>query len=489
MVDYSVERANRYIQEHQVEVNPRYRCGFHAMPPLGWINDPNGLCYFKGQYHLFCQYNPYDAKWGPMHWGHWVSKDMLRWKWIGVAMAPDTPADKNGVFSGHAIVEGDTLIVMYTGVTFTAEGEERQQQCIARSTDGIHFIKDPANPVIPIELLPPGSDPRNFRDPKLFKTADGYRATMASRNETGGRLLVYTSNDLIHWELGGVFASGVGEMLECPDYHQIDGKDVMISCVMNMPKDGYRFPHDNPVVYLLGKTSEPKTAFSIERFEALESGLNFYAPQAVDGPDGCVMIGWMPGWGGRFPTQYLNHHWCGCISFARILRVQGDKVYQEPIPALSRLRTEAKPVHAVLKDGEKLHGTHTDRTEFCLNMKTDEPFEMEFFAGEQKGFLVGFDPKTKQLKIDRNGCGYSTKEENNFPEAAVAVLADPFDALELQIILDTCMVEIFANHGERTLSACVYPIGNGEWQWRLTAQGDCNVQGMVYDLKRADEIE
>ena len=489
MMEHSTERANQYILNHQTEINQRYRCSFHAMPPIGWINDPNGLCYFKGQYHLFCQYYPYDAKWGPMHWGHWTSKDLLRWEWIGVAMAPDTPADEKGVFSGHAIVEGDTLIVMYTGVTFTPDGEERQQQCIARSTDGIHFVKDPANPVIPTSLLPPGSDPRNFRDPKLFKTAHGYRATMASRNETGGRLLVYTSDDLKNWKLGGVFASGVGEMLECPDYHEIDGKDVMISCVMNMPKDGYRFPHSNPVTYLLGKTNEEKTAFSIERFEALESGINLYAPQAVDGPDGCVMIGWMPGWGSRFPTQYLGHGWCGCISFPRLLHVFGNKVYQEPIPALRRLRGAAHSVQSVLAGGEMLTGTHTDRAEFCLNIKSDAAFEMQLFADEQNGFLIRFDPVTKLMTIDRNGCGHPTVDEQGLPQAVTAILNDPFDVLELHILLDNFTVEIFANHGERTFSTCVYPQKSDVWQWQLTAQGKCDIQGTVYDLKRADELE
>lgn len=488
-MEHSVERANQYIQEHLEQVDPRYRCDFHAMPPIGWINDPNGFCYFKGQYHLFCQYYPYDAKWGPMHWGHWASKDLLKWEWLGVAMAPDTPADQNGVFSGHALVEGETLIVMYTGVTFTAEGEERQQQCIARSTDGIHFIKDPANPVIPTSLLPKGSDPRNFRDPKLFKTEDGYRAIMASRNESGGRLLVYQSNDLTHWELAGVFASDVGEMLECPDYHQIDGKDVMISCVMNMPKDGYRFPHSNPVTYLLGKTNEKKTAFNIERFEALESGINFYAPQCVDRPDGCVMIGWMPGWRSLFPTQYLQHGWCGCMSFPRILHTLGDKVYQQPIPALARLRGEAHPVQAALKNGGEMTGLHTDHAEFCLNIKVDAPCELGLFGGEENEFLIRFDPAEKLLSIDRNGCGHPTVDEQGIARGVSTMLSDPFDTLDIHILVDTFTVEIFVNHGERTLSTCVYPIQKVHWQWRISARGLCEVQGTVYDLKPLDEIE
>lgn len=492
VMEHSVERANRYLQEQAPEINPQFRTGFHAMPPVGWINDPNGLCYYRGQYHLFCQYYPYDAKWGPMHWGHWTSPDLLQWKWVGVALAPDTPADCNGVFSGHAIVEGDTLIAMYTGVSLTPEGEERQQQCIARSTDGIHFVKDPNNPVISTADLPEGSDPRNFRDPKLFKAKneDGYRAVMASRDKTGGRLLVYCSTDLTHWSLGGIFASGVGEMLECPDYHTIDGQDVLISCVMNMPQDGYRFPHTNPVTYLLGRTDEKQTSFAIDTFEALDCGPNFYAPQAVDGPDGCVLIGWMPGWGIDFPTQYLHHNWCGHASFPRVLHIHNNKVYQEPIPALSNLRKNPRTIDARLSSGEKITGKHTKCTEFCFNIRSDAPFELSIFndAEKQNGFLIGYNPSKHLLRMNRNTCGYPTAQKNGVPDITCAQLTDVGQTLNLHIILDTCTVELFANHGEKAMSACVYPEGQSPWYWSFTAQSNCDVQGEIYDLKSASEI-
>lgn len=141
------------------------------------MNDPNGFCFYKGEYHLFYQYHPYDAHWGPMHWGHAVSKDLLHWTHLPAALAPDSDYDQDGCFSGSAMALPDSrLMLMYTGVKKEVLPDEKvvvkQTQCLACG-DGINFVKYSQNPVLTENDLPEGGSSADFRDPKIFKAADG----------------------------------------------------------------------------------------------------------------------------------------------------------------------------------------------------------------------------------------------------------------------------------------------------------------------------
>lgn len=161
----TVERANAFLKEHSGKTMGRYRPRYHACVLVGWANDPNGLIFFGGKAHLFCQYNPYHPYWESMHWGHFVSTDLIRWEFLPVALAPDQNYDcGGGCFSGTALEREGKLVLMYTGVA-----KNVQQQCLAVSEDGVTFEKAAANPVIPASLLPEGCSGRDFRDPKVFE--------------------------------------------------------------------------------------------------------------------------------------------------------------------------------------------------------------------------------------------------------------------------------------------------------------------------------
>ncbi len=475
----SIQEAEDYIRLHQSDVKERYRPAFHASAPVGWINDPNGLCWFRGMYHMFGQYHPYSAKWGPMHWGHWVSSDLLHWEWKGVAMAPDQDYDHAGVFSGTALVEGDTLVLMYTGVSEMQDGKLCQQQCIARSTDGIHFVKDPANPVIRISDLPPDVPPRDFRDPKLFRTADGYRAIMAARNEQGGEILVYSSPDLAEWKLEGRYAEGIGRMLECPDYHRIDGEDVLIFCVIGLPEEPGRFPCGHTAAYMTGKTKENPVGFQAESFEAVDLGLNFYAPQALDGPDGCILTAWLPGPSGIVPTDELGHQWAGVMALPRILHVKDGKLIQEPVGEIRKLRAKKQCFHEVLTEGVPLKGKHERCSEWVMHLKADREVVLKFFKGEGPGFCVTWDPEADTLTMDRDGCGYDMS--GKLPSKVTANLGRKSGEITLDLIVDNCIAELFVNGGERVMSASVYP-KDADDEWVLTSSGSCEAEVTCYDL-------
>ncbi|MDD3411735.1 MAG: glycoside hydrolase family 32 protein, partial [Eubacteriales bacterium] len=200
-----LQKAQATLDAARAAVNPRYRPGFHLSVPAGWMNDPNGFGLGGGRYQLFYQYHPYSTVWGPMHWGHWSSEDLLHWREEPIALAPDEAFDAAGCFSGTSLEQDGKLYLLYTGVREEAGCEKKlQQQCAAESDDCVHFEKWRDNPVIGQELLPAGASPFDFRDPKISRTETGYRAIVASKGAQGGQLLRFDSDDLHHWRYTGV---------------------------------------------------------------------------------------------------------------------------------------------------------------------------------------------------------------------------------------------------------------------------------------------
>ena len=323
---FTIQRANQSVSELAKSVVDTYRPSYHILPPCGWINDPNGFCFYHGEYHLFCQFNPYSAEWATMHWGHWTSKDLLHWNWHGVALAPDQPYDQSGCFSGHAIADGDVLYLLYTGVKTGEDGLEYQQQCLAKSDDGFNFVKSENNPVVPTALQPEGSMAADFRDPKVFRHGEGFRIMVASKGPSGGDYLFYDSADLEHWVFVKKHIEGLGTMLECPDYFTLDGHTVTVASVMNMPPDGLRYPNTQPVVSMLDVETRGPVCVSIDY------GFDFYAPQSVQTTDGRrVMIGWLRSWGDDFPPRYLGHGWNNMMTIPRELRIENGALVQYPL--------------------------------------------------------------------------------------------------------------------------------------------------------------
>lgn len=214
--------------------NDRYRLGYHIMPKSGWINDPNGFSYFNGYYHIFYQHYPYAPEWGPMHWGHARSKDLVHWETLPIALTPGDTEDKDGCFSGTGIVKDDTLYLFYTGHHYYGDNDPDhfwQNQNMAFSQDGLHFTKYQHNAIIP---KPPEDNTHHFRDPKVWQHGDDYYMIVGSQNnESLGRIILYRSHDLLSWDyIGPVDMSNgqqiEGYMWECPDLFELDGQHVLL---------------------------------------------------------------------------------------------------------------------------------------------------------------------------------------------------------------------------------------------------------------------
>ena len=251
------------------------------------MNDPNGLVFFKGRYHIFFQHYPYAPRWGQMHWGHAVSDDLLTWEEKDIALWPDQPyEDDGGCFSGSAVVKDGRLYLFYTSVSH----ELGQTQSMAWSDDGETFHKYEGNPVIRSSPL---GDNKDFRDPKVFRYKDGYRMVVGAGLYGIAKMLLFSSEDLINWEYKGELLSDgkFGSCIECPDIFPLEDKYVMMFSSMKA------VPHR--VCFATGDFDGEKFVFDNEEepFFAIEVGPDFYAPQTFEDDKGRrLLLAWMYNW-------------------------------------------------------------------------------------------------------------------------------------------------------------------------------------------------
>lgn len=331
-----LERANQYIQAHRDQVTERPL--FHLTPEVGWMNDPNGFIYYRGQYHLFYQHYPYDTAWSDMHWGHAVSDDLVHWRYLPVALANDTLHDANGCFSGSAIEKDGKLYLMYTGHLDPNLGYDREEdqvvetQCLAYSEDGVTFHKYPGNPVIGKDELPEGYLICDFRDPKIWEAGGVYYCVLSVRNSLRrGEILLFQSHNLTDWTFhSSIYQSQPEEniLLECPDLFRIGDKDVLVVSVMPCDPE-YQQSVENHTLYMIGKLDYENGHFLPESSGLLDYGSTFYAPQSAAGKDGeRIMFGWMHRW--HQPAPPKEYGFTGMMSLPRRLDIQSGRLIQQP---------------------------------------------------------------------------------------------------------------------------------------------------------------
>lgn len=450
MKEELLERANRYIDENKGRVDQRYRPLFHAVAPIGWINDPNGFCFDGERYQLFYQHYPYDSVWNDMHWGHWQSADLVGWEDLPVAMGPDREYDEFGCFSGTALPDGKGgAHILYTGVS---EQGKLQQQCLAYF-DGKRIVKAEKNPVIPASMLPEGYTGQDFRDPKLFRVADGYRAVLAAKYGEGGRFLCFSSENLEDWKLEGVFCEPEGIMPECPDVFGLDGKTVVLYSKIDAGEDPEK--NNRPVVCSVGEMDPEGKTFTGGEWTPIDHGREFYAAQTCEGKNGeRNVIGWMASWEAQYPTAKGEYGWSGMMTLPRVMRLKDGKVVQEPAPGFRKFRGEKKKTTMELEDnGVRMEDVCAKHAEihFRADVKHAESVTLNVMEdGDERVALRWQDGK---LTLDRRSIASS--EAGKF----VPVISMPMEArdgqVEMTVFVDNCAIEVFA--GGQVMSAVAFP--------------------------------
>ncbi len=416
---------------------------FHITGETGWINDPNGLIYYNGQYHAFFQHYPYDTKWGPMHWGHVVSDDLTNWKYLPFALTPGDECDKNGCFSGSAILYNGKLWLMYTGFIENQGGESiRQVQCLAESADGITFKKHGI--VIGEELLPSGYAPCDFRDPKVWFFNDFFWCVIAVRKIEGrGRILLYKSKDLLHWDfVNDLFGEdSKGTMIECPDYNEELG--YLLSCEQFQPSENGIHLNVHTSRWHIGKIDYSTGKFNEVNRGIVDYGFDMYAPQTVAGKN--VLIGWLNMWDRNVPSE--KYGFAGMLTIPRSVSVKDGRLYQEPIVNCE------KAVEAEVKDQLCDRFTKGVITVKATNLK-DINIKMRS-NGVNYTYLT---LKDGEWVFDRSNSGEAITGVEKDLDSLNGIRRMPCSnnrEITLTIVMDEFSVEIFEDG--RALSSTIYP--------------------------------
>jgi len=316
------------------------RFSHHFEPQRGWMNDPNGLVFFKGKYHAFFQHYPHAPRWGQMHWGHAVSEDLIHWEELPVALYPDESyEDDGGCFSGSAVVKDGRLYLFYTSVSHSLG----QTQSVAWSDDGIHFTKYAHNPVI--RENPLGYP--DFRDPKVSWMGDRYHMVVGTGDKNSGKVLVFASRDLLDWHYEGVLFEGAeyAHCIECPDFFRLGEKHVLMFSQIGQKEGAAHFVVGDLVEGRLvnGKICRP------------EWGIDFYAPQTFLHDGRRIMIGWLYHWG-KEPPEGCS--FAGALSIPRELTLAGDRILNYPVKEAWHLLKKESDYVKVSADGITIMDCH-----------------------------------------------------------------------------------------------------------------------------------
>jgi beta-fructofuranosidase len=420
---------------------------FHLLPARNWMNDPNGPIFWKGNYHMFFQYNPNAPVWGDMHWAHSVSPDMIHWNHQPVALAPTSGGpDQDGCFTGSAADVDGTPTIIYTGVKSTTpelatlrDGTHnfRETQCLATSTDSQLRMWEK----IVIPVLQPPQDPllTGFRDPFFWKEGDFWFLGVGSGiRKKGGQVLLYRSKNLRVWESVSVLTSGTwneknttdsvdsGEMWECPDFFQLGSQYVFL------------YSTERKVFWQTGELDKKEMVFHSNKSGFLDSG-SYYAPKTQSASNGeRILWGWIPET--RPEAEYSKAGWAGCMSLPRILSINADGVLEMRVaPQAKKLRgKEIALPSASASNKARLHALREIRIkDVCAEMSLrlrNQPFSLSLMDGSNVFLQLNYDPREsgKELKLN-----------NTFAPLALSANETEF---EIALFLDGSIVELFAGN-------------------------------------------
>ena len=493
------EEAKQPIETDPIEdtmsYTEDYRPQFHFTPKEKWMNDPNGLVYNDGTYHLFYQYYPDSTVWGPMHWGHAVSKDLVKWEHKPIALYPD----ENGlIFSGSAVVDKDNtsgfgtaenppLVAIFT--YHLMEGEKAgktdfQTQGIAYSLDnGDSWTKYSENPVVKNDGF------KDFRDPKVFWNEKTKTWTMLL--VAGDHLQIWNSPNLKKWEKVSEFGKDKGAhggVWECPDMFplKIEGTDevkwvLLISINPGAPNGG------SGTQYFVGDFDG--TTFTTEQTEEkwVDLGRDDYAGVTYNNTPNKerIFIGWMSNW--DYARDTPTEKWRSAMTVPRTLSLHQNngnlQLYNYPIPQFDEIINEAyAESEFTILEGRKnmipLKYGNQSQIEFSLK---NPNVELIFTNQEGDSLAIEIDAMNKLVKFNRAKSGltdFSEKFANGIQQMSITHL--PSETVEIKMLLDHSSLELFINKGQYVMTNQIFPT---EYYSQLTIINTSNEEITIGDFK------
>jgi beta-fructofuranosidase len=426
------------LQKRQQLARDPHRPHYHFLPPNNWMNDPNGLIYWQGQYHMFYQHNPNNPFWGDIHWGHAVSDDLVHWKDLPPALMPDmSPVDDGGCWSGCAFNKNGVPTFFYTGVKNGVQGT-----CVAiGDAELLHLQKDEANP---IEVAPklPGYNQTQYRDPYVWPEGDRWYQVIGTEVRGRGEVLLYHSRDSRDWDyLHPLIPDDIrshltdgADICECPNFFKLGNKHVLIFSVWR----------NNVLHYPIAFVGEFKDLrFYPEYMQRLDWGQYcFYAPLTFEANNRRLMFGWLQEQRSR--EEQTEAGWSGVMSLPRVLSVENSRLKTDFAPELQLLRKEKIGLNVVINESRVLEGVKSDRLELQARFtkSTAERSGITLHHGDEK-ILVYVDWAAKEIVVDTS---------SNFYRGELAFT----ERVDLHLFADNSVLELLANR-EVALTCRVYP--------------------------------
>ncbi|WP_302973455.1 DUF4980 domain-containing protein [Phocaeicola coprocola] len=443
-----------------------YRPVYHHTPVYGWMNDPNGMFYKDGVYHLYFQYNPYGSMWGNMTWGHSTSTDLTHWTYEGTAIVPDA---WGAIFSGSCVVDKDNtagfgkgaVVAFYTSAKSTPWGDIQSQSMAYSLDNGKTFIKYEYNPILT-------STERDFRDPKVFWYAPGKHWVMMLA--VGQEMQIYSSGNLKEWKKESSFGAmqgAHGGVWECPDLVEVaveGSKEKKWVLICNLNPGG---PFGGSAAqYFVGSFDGKKFVNeSPTQTKWLDWGKDNYATVTwSNAPAGrCIALGWMSNW------QYANNvpttQYRSANTLARDLTLYrvGGELYlkSKPSPEIKKARAEEKKIPTFEVKGNyevaSLLADNKGAYEIEMTIENKGTSKIDFSLMNEKGEKVAmyYDVVRKQFVMDRSASGI-VGFSRDFPAVTVAPVRNT-DQIHLRLFIDRSSVEAFGEEGEYVMTNLVFP--------------------------------
>ncbi|WP_435578972.1 glycoside hydrolase family 32 protein [Gilvibacter sp.] len=449
-----------------------YRLQYHFSPPAKWMNDPNGLVYNDGVYHLFYQYYPEDIVWGPMHWGHATSTDMVHWENKPIALYPD---EHGLIFSGSAVVDHDNtsgfgkdgvapLVAIFTYHLMEGEKAGRtdfQTQGIAYSLDnGDSWTKYEGNPVIGNEGI------KDFRDPKVFWDKDTEQWVMIL--VAGDHAKFYKSPNLKDWELMSEFGKDQGAhggVWECPDLFPLDHPDpdhyakkwvLLISMNPGAPNGG------SGTQYFIGDWDGEKFNTDQEEPLWLDYGMDNYAGVTYNNEPNNerIFIGWMSNW--NYARNTPTEAWRSSMTLPRTLKLkrfnEGVRLTNYPYDKVDTLVYDRKPVYYTEGPGQVYFDSvnlNQHRIQFKTSAKTDTYFILSNNLREE--IEIGFFPEAGKMTFDRSQSGKVDFESSFGAQHQEQPFKPDGDDIYVTAYIDASSIEIFVDWGRYVFTNQIFP--------------------------------
>ena len=507
-------KQNAQTTEQEEVMNTLYaeqhRNQFHFSPQEKWMNDPNGMVYYEGEYHLFYQYYPDSTVWGPMHWGHTVSTDLVHWEHLPIGLYPDS---LGYIFSGSAVVDWNNttgfgskqkpaLVAIFTYHDMVGEKEGRnnfQTQGIAYSTDkGRTWEKYEGNPVIPNT-----ENIRDFRDPKVFwhPETENWVMILAAND----KVKIYNSKDLKTWEHASDFGFGHGSQArpwECPDLFPLttaDGEQkwVMIVSVGNRLKELQAPNGGSGTMYFVGDF-DGKTFTNVqakERTTWIDYGRDNYAGVTwsnISKEDGRrLFIGWMSNW--DYAQVVPTDIWRSAMTVARELTLHksenGYLVYSTPVKELEKLRVnsiklEKNTISEKINLSDK-NDFSVAQSELILEFNPNDAtaFGVELSNSQGDTYRIGYDTKNNQFFSDRMKAGKTGFSEKYASKIHIAPRNSSNETIKLHLFFDAASAELFADNGATLLTDIYFPNENFDSLTLFSEGGNATLEtGTIYSL-------